>query len=130
MAISEVACIIGATAQGDPHAASRLLSLVYGELRKLAAQRMAQEQPGQTLQPTALVHEAYVKPVGPRLRSCPLVQGFTGIHGGHAGFASMRAKNARLQRYSKYGRTPVARHWRKSVRGPSLSPSASFVIAM
>jgi hypothetical protein len=47
---------LSALDHGDPHAASRLLPLVYDELRKLAAQRMAQKQPGQTLQPTALVH--------------------------------------------------------------------------
>ena len=47
--------------QGDPHAAERLLPLVYDELRKLAAERMAQERPGQTLQATALVHEAYLR---------------------------------------------------------------------
>ena len=47
--------------RGDDSAASRLLSLVYDELRKLAAQKMAQEQPGQTLQATALVHEAYMR---------------------------------------------------------------------
>src|SRR6185503_7251272 len=47
--------------QGDPHAAEQLLPLVYDELRKLAAQRLAQEKPGQTLQATALVHEAYVR---------------------------------------------------------------------
>jgi hypothetical protein len=62
--------LLFALSQGDPHAASRLLSLVYEELRKLAAQRMAREQPGQVLQPTALVHEAYLRsgaPRGPRL---------------------------------------------------------------
>jgi DNA-directed RNA polymerase specialized sigma24 family protein len=47
--------------QGDPAAASELLPLVYDELRKLATQKMAQEQPGQTLQATALVHEAYLR---------------------------------------------------------------------
>jgi hypothetical protein len=55
--------------RGDPHAASRLLPLVYEELRKLAAQRMAQERPGQPLQPTALVHEGYQEFVGWRLGS-------------------------------------------------------------
>jgi RNA polymerase sigma factor (TIGR02999 family) len=54
-----VAC--SAATQGDPHAASQLLPLVYDELRKLAAQKLAQEPPGQTLQPTALVHEAYLR---------------------------------------------------------------------
>ena len=50
--------------QGDPHAASQLLPLVYEELRRLAAQKLAHEKPGQTLQPTALVHEAYLRLVG------------------------------------------------------------------
>src|SRR6266851_1454295 len=53
--------ILNAIAQGDPQAASKLLPLVYDELRKLAAQKLAQEKPGQTLQPTALVHEAYLR---------------------------------------------------------------------
>ena len=54
----DVTQLLNALEQGDLHAAEELLPLVYEELRKLAAQRMAQEQPGQTLQPTALVHEA------------------------------------------------------------------------
>jgi RNA polymerase sigma factor (TIGR02999 family) len=54
-------CILSAIEQGDPQAASELLPLVYDELRKLAAERMAQERPGQTLQATALVHEAYIR---------------------------------------------------------------------
>ncbi len=58
--MTDVSQLLNALSQGDPHAASRLLPLVYDELRKLAAQRLAQEQPGQTLQPTALVHEAYL----------------------------------------------------------------------
>jgi hypothetical protein len=57
--MTDVTQLLSALEQGDPHAASRLQPLVYEELRKLAAQRMTQEQPGQTLQPTALVHEAY-----------------------------------------------------------------------
>ena len=59
--MSEVTQILSAIEQGDPHAADQLLPLVYDELRKLAAQRLAQEAPGQTLQATALVHEAYVR---------------------------------------------------------------------
>jgi hypothetical protein len=55
----DVTQLLNALEQGDPHAAEELLPLVYDELRRLAAQRMAQERPGQTLQPTALVHEAY-----------------------------------------------------------------------
>jgi RNA polymerase sigma factor (TIGR02999 family) len=60
----EVTRILSAIEGGDPHAAEQLLPLVYDELRKLAAQRLAQEKPGQTLQATALVHEAYLRLVG------------------------------------------------------------------
>jgi RNA polymerase sigma factor (TIGR02999 family) len=63
-AMSEVTRILSAVGQGDPHAASQLLPLVYDELRQLAAHRLAHETPGQTLQPTALVHEAYLRLVG------------------------------------------------------------------
>src|SRR5262245_61516392 len=59
--MSEVTRILSAIEQGDPHAAEQLLPLVYDELRRLAAQRLAQEKPGQTLQATALVHEAYLR---------------------------------------------------------------------
>src|SRR5262249_38099156 len=59
--MSEVTRILSAIEQGDPHAAEQLLPLVYEELRQLAAVRLAQEKPGQTLQPTALVHEAYLR---------------------------------------------------------------------
>jgi RNA polymerase sigma factor (TIGR02999 family) len=59
--MKEVTRILSAVEQGDPHAAEQLLPLVYEELRKLAAQRLAQEAPGQTLQATALVHEAYLR---------------------------------------------------------------------
>jgi RNA polymerase sigma factor (TIGR02999 family) len=59
--MSEVTRILSAIEQGDAHAAEQLLPLVYDELRKLAAQKLAQEKPGQTLQATALVHEAYVR---------------------------------------------------------------------
>jgi RNA polymerase sigma factor (TIGR02999 family) len=59
--MSEVTRILSAIQEGDPHAAEQLLPLVYDELRKLAAQKLAQEKPGQTLQATALVHEAYLR---------------------------------------------------------------------
>src|SRR2546423_1439754 len=62
--MSEVTRILSAIEQGDPRAAENLLPLVYDELRKLAAQKLVQEAPGQTLQATALVHEAYVRLVG------------------------------------------------------------------
>src|SRR5881396_1934823 len=62
--MSEVTRILSAIEQGDAHAAEQLLPLVYEELRRLAAQKLAQEKPGQTLQATALVHEAYLRLVG------------------------------------------------------------------
>jgi RNA polymerase sigma factor (TIGR02999 family) len=63
--MNEVTRILSAIEQGDPHAAEQLLPLVYDELRKLAAARLAEEKSGQTLQATALVHEAYLRLVGP-----------------------------------------------------------------
>jgi hypothetical protein len=62
---TDVSRILSAIEEGDPHAAQELLPLVYDELRKLAAERMALEKPGQTLQATALVHEAYLRLVAP-----------------------------------------------------------------
>jgi hypothetical protein len=59
--MNEVSEILWAVEKGDPRAAERLLPLVYNELRKLAALKLAQEAPGQTLQATALVHEAYLR---------------------------------------------------------------------
>jgi RNA polymerase sigma factor (TIGR02999 family) len=59
--MSEVTRILSAIEQGDPHAAEQLLPLVYDELRKLAAARLKGDKPGQTLQATALVHEAYIR---------------------------------------------------------------------
>ena len=59
--MNEVTRILSAIEQGVPHAAAQLLPLVYDELRRLAAEKMAQERPGQTLQATALVHEAYLR---------------------------------------------------------------------
>jgi RNA polymerase sigma factor (TIGR02999 family) len=62
--MSEVTRVLSAIERGDPHAAEQLLPLVYQELRALAARRLALEEPGQTLQATALVHEAYLRLVG------------------------------------------------------------------
>ena len=62
--MNEVTRILSGIEAGDPHAAEHLLPLVYDELRKLAAQKLAQEAAGQTLQATALVHEAYLRLVG------------------------------------------------------------------
>jgi RNA polymerase sigma factor (TIGR02999 family) len=63
--VSDVTHLLSAIEAGDPHAARELLPLVYDELRRLAAQQLAREAPGQTLDATALVHEAYLRLVGP-----------------------------------------------------------------
>jgi hypothetical protein len=63
--MKKVTRILSAIDQGEPHAAEQLLPLVYDELRRLAAAQMAREKPGQTLDATALVHEAYLRLVGP-----------------------------------------------------------------
>src|SRR3954447_10101264 len=82
--MSEVTRILSAIEQGDPHAAAELLPLVYDELRNLAAQKLAQERPGQTLQATALVHEAYLR----------LVEGDRGQHWNSRGHFFAAAANA------------------------------------
>jgi RNA polymerase sigma factor (TIGR02999 family) len=69
--MSDVTRILGAIEQGDPHAAEQLLPLVYNELRRLAAQKLAHEAPGQTLDATALVHEAYLRLVASGDASAP-----------------------------------------------------------
>ena len=69
--MSDVTQILSQIESGDPSAAEQLLPLVYDELRKLAAARLAQEKPGQTLQATALVHEAYLRLVGPNQHAAP-----------------------------------------------------------
>jgi RNA polymerase sigma factor (TIGR02999 family) len=66
--MNDVSRLLNAIEQGDPQAASQLLPLVYEELRRLAAQKLAQEAPGHTLQPTALVHEAYLRLLGQEQR--------------------------------------------------------------
>src|SRR4051794_13426848 len=68
--MSDVTQILNAIESGEPHAAEQLLPLVYDELRQLAARRLAQEKPGQTLQATALVHEAYLRLVGGNQELC------------------------------------------------------------
>jgi RNA polymerase sigma factor (TIGR02999 family) len=69
--MNEVTRVLFAVEQGDPQVAEQLLPLVYDELRKLAAHRLAQEAPGQTLQATALVHEAYLRLVADEQRGSP-----------------------------------------------------------
>jgi RNA polymerase sigma factor (TIGR02999 family) len=100
--MDDVTRILSALEQGDPHAAEQLLPLVYKELRKLAAQKFAQEKPGQTLEATALVHEAYI-----RLVDTEKVQHWDSRrHFFAAAAEAMRrilVENARRKKRSKHG---------------------------
>ena len=105
--MSELTQILNAIALGDAHAADRLLPLVYEELRQLAAHKMAQEKPGQTLQPTALVHEAYLRLMASGDASAP--QEHHWDNRGHFFAAAAEAmrriliENARRKRSLKHG---------------------------
>ena len=77
--MSDATRILQAIEQGDPHAAEELLPLVYEELRKLAAAKLAHEKPGQTLQATALVHEAYIRLVDQSARRTGTEAGARGL---------------------------------------------------
>jgi RNA polymerase sigma factor (TIGR02999 family) len=106
--MNEVTRILSAIDGGDPLAARRLLPLVYEELRKLAAQRLAREKPGQTLQATSLVHEAYLRLVGAAADAdAPPQQQFSGrAHFFAAAAEAMRrvvVDNARRKQAEKHG---------------------------
>jgi RNA polymerase sigma factor (TIGR02999 family) len=110
--MTDVTHILAAIEHGDPNAAAQLLPLVYDELRLLAAQRLAHEKPGQTLQATALVHEAYLRLVTPSI-SPPLKGGereaVNWNSRGHFFAAAAEAmrriliENARRKKRTKYG---------------------------
>jgi RNA polymerase sigma factor (TIGR02999 family) len=100
--MTELTRILDQIHQGDPSAAEQLLPLVYAELRQLAVQRLAQEKPGQTLQATALVHEAYLRLVG----ADPQQSWHSRGHFFSAAAEAMRrilVENARRKRGLKYG---------------------------
>ena len=106
--MSEVTRILSAIEEGDPHAAEQLLPLVYDELRKRAAQKLAQEKPGQTLQATALVHEAYLRLVANEKPGFPKKPGFWNSRGHFFGAAAeaMRrilVENARRKQRLRHG---------------------------
>jgi len=111
--MSEVTRILSAIEQGDPRASDQLLPLVYDELRKLAAQKLAQENPGQTLEATALVHEAYIRLVTPSSSPSSHESEKDRVHlwnsRGHFFAAAAEAmrrilvENARRKRRSKHG---------------------------
>jgi RNA polymerase sigma factor (TIGR02999 family) len=106
--MSDVTRILSAIEQGDPHAAEQLLPLVYDELRRLAAAKLSHEQPGQTLETTALVHEAYIRLVtGGAASGPPAERWWTGRQHFFAVAAeAMRhilVDNARRKRRAKHG---------------------------
>src|SRR5262249_9716787 len=105
--MEEVTRILSAIEQGDPHAPEQLLPLVYDELRKLAALKLAQEKPGQTLEPTALVHEAYVRLVASGESAAPREQRWDSrAHFFAAAAEAMRRiliEQARRKRRPKHG---------------------------
>ena len=117
--MTEVTRILAAIEQGDPRAAEQLLPLVYNELRRLAAQKLAQEKPGQTLQATALVHEAYL-----RLVDVDQVQHWNSR--GHFFAAAAEAmrrilvENARRKRRLKRGGDPRPRRLARRRRRDSV----------
>jgi RNA polymerase sigma factor (TIGR02999 family) len=122
--MTDVTQILNAIEQGDPTAAEQLLPLVYDELRKLAAAKLAQEKPGQTLQATALVHDAYI-----RLVDVEKAQHWNsrGHFFGAAAEAMRRilVENARRRKSAKHGgdvdrQDNVAPSWMRRVDGSFL----------
>jgi RNA polymerase sigma factor (TIGR02999 family) len=113
--MTEVTCILSAIEQGDPHAAEQLLPLVYDELRKLAAQKLVQERPGQTLQATALVHEAYI-----RLVDRELAQHWNSR--GHFFAATAEAMRRILVEQARHKRTVKAGGGRERVELAAVDP--------
>jgi RNA polymerase sigma factor (TIGR02999 family) len=125
--MTEVTRILDAIAQGDPQAAAQLLPLVYDELRRLAAQKLAQEAPGQTLQATALVHEAYL-----RLVDASKAQDWNGR--GHFFAAAAEAMRRILVEQAR--RKGRARHGGRRRRveldeaGPAVEPPGDDLLAL
>ena len=103
--MSDVTQILNAIGRGEPHAADELLPLVYEELRQLAAAQLAQENPGQTLQATALVHEAWLRLVGsPHGETAPRWDGRRHFFGAAAeAMRRILVENARRKQSPKYG---------------------------
>ena len=121
--MSEVTQILDAIQQGDPQAAGKLLPLVYDELRQLAARKLAGEKPGQTLDATALVHEAYLRLVGtPREGSERVFNG--SIHFYAAAAEAMRRiliDNARKKKSDKRGGQQQRVEWHDDLAAPQKS---------
>jgi RNA polymerase sigma factor (TIGR02999 family) len=130
--MTDVTRILSAIEHGDRQAAEQLLPLVYDELRRLAAQQLAQEKPGQTLQPTALVHEAYLRLVASGEAAAPCEPSWDSR--GHFFAAAAEAmrrilvERARRKKRRKYGgdrrRVDLEAH------DPPIEPPADEVLAL
>src|SRR5438045_1401892 len=124
--MADVTQILSAIEAGDPHAAAELLPLVYDELRKLAAARLAKEKPGQTLQATALVHEAYLRLAGGE-------QAQSWKHRGHFFAAAAEAmrrilvESARRKKSLKHGGEAVRLEAAQLVEGAVASDPAEML---
>jgi RNA polymerase sigma factor (TIGR02999 family) len=118
--MNEVTHVLNATPAGDPHAASRLLPLVYAELRRLAAQHLAREPGGQTLQPTALVHEAYLRLVASGDASAPRDQHWDSR--GHFFAAAAEAMRRILIDHARRKRRPKHGGGRRRVASDIAAP--------
>jgi RNA polymerase sigma factor (TIGR02999 family) len=101
--MSDVTAILSAIEQGDPHAAAQLLPLVYEELRRRAAQLLANEKPGQTLDATALVHEAYLRLCGDRSASAGWENRRHFFHAAAEAMRRILVENARRKKSLKRG---------------------------
>jgi hypothetical protein len=125
--MNEVTRILSGIEQGDPHAAQQLLPLVYDELRKLAAQKLAQEKPGQTLDATALVHEAYLRLVGDNVEQSWNSRGHFFAAAAEAwlaiGLAMGRVRQRRGTRRWPRPDGPVRLERRRGRCGPRRNPS-------
>jgi RNA polymerase sigma factor (TIGR02999 family) len=128
--MSDVTQILSAIDHGDPHASEKLLPLVYDELRRLAAQKLAQEKPGQTLQATALVHEAYLRLVASGDALAPRAQNWNSR--GHFFAAAAEAMRrilidqARIKKSRKHG-GGLERHPLEEVEIASPEPAVDLL---
>jgi RNA polymerase sigma factor (TIGR02999 family) len=134
IAMSDVTRILSQIEQGNPQAAEELLPLVYEELRKLAAAKLAQEKPGQTLQATALVHEAWLRLVGTKETGDGNQEPATWDHRGHFFAAAAEAmrrilvENARRKARNRHGGGRLRVEFPADVPGAATQPEEILAV--
>jgi RNA polymerase sigma factor (TIGR02999 family) len=128
--MSEVTQMLTAIERGEPRAAEELLPLVYAELRQLAAQKLSQEKPGQTLQATALVHEAWLRLVGPESGGAQAKWNGRRHFFGAAAEAMRRIliENARRKQSLKYGGGLERVNWEQVELAEAMPPAELLVL--